>query len=521
MPESSKTDNAKSSVGIKTAKNGVLYVVGQLVGSVSILVLLILLARLLQPALFGLYAIVIAFYTLLGIGGNFGVGTALRKRLPETKDKEERSALISNGYVIAMAVSLVIAIAGILLSHYIAVSIYHQPSLSTALQLASVLVIFWVFFNLTIAVLVALDKVLEATIIDLVYSVIQPIAAITLVLLGYGIFGAIDGIAISIVLGSMIGLYYLSKEIHRLIKPTKKLLKELFSFSAPVATSNMALLGPSNFAILLLGVYASAMVVGNYNAGYELGNFVGIVFSSAAFVLLPVFASTFANKKTALKIKEVYNNSVYYTLLVLLPVLAYVVGVAQPLMFLFFSKVYTMTPFYFAAIALGTTLSIIGVYAGTVIVGYGDTKKFMIYQIAIVLLELVLLFILTPYLKGIGVILALFVIGPIILDIIYMRALQKQFAFKQEFGKIVPLVAAAAITFVVLAGVTLLLNQSKFAIITDLILMLLIYPPLAALFKGVTKIELEFLNSLASTYKMGFIAKYILDYAQFFIREGK
>lgn len=520
MPKPSKEEKNVKNPHVKTAKNGILYVVGQIVGSFSILILLSLLARLLKPSNFGLYAIVIAFYTLLGIIGNFGIGTALRKKLAETENKTKRSELISNSYFMAMAIALVIAIAGVVLSGSIAAYIYHEPSLATALQLASVLVIFWVFFNLTIAVLVGLEKVKEATIIDLFYSVVQPIAAVGLVVLGYGIFGAVTGIAISIVLGSVLGLFFLSKEIdNRIIKPTKKMIKELMEFSIPIATSNIALLGPPNFAILLLGVYATSAIVGNYNAAYELGNFVGIIFSSSTFVLLPVFASMFAKNDTKSKISSMYNGSIYYTLLFLLPVLAYVVGVAQPLMYLFFSKVYSMTPFYFSFIALGSTIGIIGAYAGTLIVGYGDTKRFMIYQVLIVIVELVLLFLLTPIFKGIGVLLALFLVGPIILDIIYIRALHRQFAFKQEFGKIVPLLIAAIITFAILYGVTFLLNQSKWALPVDLVLTILIYVPLAAIFKGITSKELEFLESISDSYKLDFIAKYIFDYAKFFIRK--
>jgi O-antigen/teichoic acid export membrane protein len=522
LPAKQPNDAAsQNTTSVKAARSGVIYVVGQVVGSVSVLVLLALLARLLKPSEFGLYAIIIAFYTLLGIAGNFGIGTALRKRLPETKDKSERSELITNAYAIAMVIALIIAVVGVVFSGTIANYVYHQPQIASGLQLASILVIFWVFFNLTISVLVGLENVVQATIIDLLYSILQPIMAIGLVLLGYGIFGAIAGIAISIIIGSLLGLYYLSKHIDKIIKPTKKIIKELMDFSTPIATSNIAVLGPPNFAILLLGVYAASSVVGNYNAAFELGGFVSIIFTSATFVLLPYFASTFTKKKTASNIGQMYNGSIYYTLLFLLPILACVVGAAQPLMFFFFSKVYTMTPFYFTVIALGTTFGIFGIYAGTVIVSYGDTKRFMVYQLLIVLIEVGLLFALTPLLKGIGVLIALFLVGPIALDALYIYILRKQFNFKFESGRLIRLLFAAIITFAVLFGVTYLFKQRTASIIIDIILSVLIYVPLAVLFKGVTQKELDFLNQLSSSYKGGFIAKYILDYAKLFIQGSK
>ena len=187
-------------------------------------------------------------------------------------------------------------------------------------------------------------------------------------------------------------------------------------------------------------------------------------------------------------------------------------------MYLFFSRLYTLTPFYFSFIALGTTIGIIGAYAGTLIIGYGDTKRFMIYQVSIVIIELALLFLLTPILKGFGVLISLFLIGPIILDIIYIRALHKQFAFKHDFGKISRLFLAAVLTFALLYGVTYIMNQSRWALVVDLLLAVLVYIPLAAFFKGVTAKELGFLSSIAESYNMGGIVKYILGYAKFFIR---
>ncbi len=519
MPDASKARKEIRKLGVRAARSGSLYVAGQVAASLSVLIMLVLLARFLQPSLFGLYAIIVAFYSLLGTFAQFSMGTAVRKKVPELKDRKQRSVLISNAYAIATTIAIVIAIAGILLSGDIATHIYHQPSIATPLALASVLVVFWMLFNLTSAVLVGLDKVKEATIIDLVYSVLQPIAAVGLVYLGFGVLGAIAGITFSIIVGSALGLFYLSKQIDNLIiKPTKKVIKELMEFATPVATSNIALLGPPYFAILLLGVYAASSVVGNYNAGYELGNFVGIIFSSTTFVLLPFFASTFAKKETSSHIGKMFNGSIYYTLLFLLPMLAYTIGVAQPIMYLLFSKVYAMTPFYFMAIALGTALGIFGVYAGTLIVSYGNTKRFMLYQLVVVAIELALLFILTPVLKGIGVLISIFLVGPIALDLIYVWVLRRQFTFKTEFGGIISLIFAAIITFAVLYGITYLLHQSKIAIIVDLLLAVLIYVPLVIMSGCVGQNELDFIKTVSDSYKLGFIAKYILDYAQFFIQ---
>src|SRR5579864_2958601 len=151
MDTEEEIKSATRNLGVKAAKSTVIYTVGNIIGSAVVLLLLIILARMLNPSDFGLYAIAVAFYTLLSVGGHFGMGTALRKELPQILDQKERVAkLISNSYVVALAVALVVSVVAMLLSNFIAVNVYHNPGLSGTLILASSLVFLYAFFNLTL-----------------------------------------------------------------------------------------------------------------------------------------------------------------------------------------------------------------------------------------------------------------------------------------------------------------------------------------------------------------------------------
>ena len=94
---------------------------------------------------------------------------------------------------------------------------------------------------------------------------------------------------------------------------------------------------------------------------------------------------------------SIYNNSIYYAALILAPVIAYLSATSIPLIRLLFSKAYPIAPMYFSFIAIGTAIGLLGSYAGTLIIGYGDTRKFMKYQIIGVVVELALLLALTPF----------------------------------------------------------------------------------------------------------------------------
>ena len=98
-------------------RSGSFFISSKIISAVVTLLLLIFLARYLKPIDYGIYTIVIALYTLLGMGGNFGMGTALRKKLSEKEvGRERKKELISNGFAIAGIIALAIMLIGIAIS---------------------------------------------------------------------------------------------------------------------------------------------------------------------------------------------------------------------------------------------------------------------------------------------------------------------------------------------------------------------------------------------------------------------
>ncbi|HUC39145.1 MAG TPA: oligosaccharide flippase family protein [Candidatus Acidoferrum sp.] len=507
-------------LGVSAARMGTIYLMGEIATSVVVLVLLIFLARYLQPSSYGLYTIAVAFAGVLGIAQTFGIGTAYRKMLPEIRNgnKLRISKILTSGYVIALPAALAIAIIGVLISGLIAASVYHNPGLTLALQIAAVSELFVVLFNLTQGVLVGLGKVVEATIANTIYSVMYLVGSVLFVLMGYGVAGAVAGMLIGLVFGSAVGFIYMLKQIgFGIASPDKKDIKSIGSFSAPIMASYVAMQGALNLAVLVLGVVAIASVVGNYGAAYKLARFVDLTITATTFILIGTFSSALSRKKTAEKIGTIYNKSIYYTTIFLLPIVAYGVACATPLIKLLFSSSYATAPLYFSVMIVGMALGIIGSYAGTLIIGSGDTKKFMKYQLGATAMQIILLVLLAPLFKVAGVLIALFVITPIVLDILYMKALEKQFKFKHKFGEIIRVALASAIVGIVMFGIAMLMHQRILSLVVDGIVALLLFPPLLVYIKGVSKENLEFIRKTgARLSQLHYIVDAIVRYAYLF-----
>lgn len=198
-------------------------------------------------------------------------------------------------------------------------------------------------------------------------------------------------------------------------KISKKVIKQILSFSLPVFASDISTMGLTNFAVLLLGVFVTTSIVGNYGAAFKLGTAFQVVTDSTAFILLSAFSMALGRTKLSAHMKGIYADSVYYAFLFVLPMLAYLVSSARPFTYLFFSNEYALTPSYFIVIAIGITIDALEAYAGNLMLAYGRTGMYMRYQLAAIAISLALMLILTPYFGVIGVLIPLFVVSPVLL----------------------------------------------------------------------------------------------------------
>jgi Membrane protein involved in the export of O-antigen and teichoic acid len=509
--------------GVDTAKKSSIFVSGKLAALIFGAVLLIFLTRYLSLDGYGLYSVVYSYATVLTLGGNFGIGTTFRKRLADARSYDERSKLLANGYFLAIVLGLVLTLAGIAVSPAIAEFAYRNSALALPLEFAAATIFFSILYNVTVSALVGIGRVKVSGVVTVAYSLIQLVMVVYLVLAGYGVLGAIAGILGSLAVSSAIALAYLASSTRiRLIRPERKYMSGIMKFAYPVLVSNFATMGLMSFAIDFLGVFVSSAVVGDYGAAFRVGRYVEVILVSTTFVLMPAFSKLFSDESLSKKISSMYSNSMYYMLLFLVPVLAYGATVSVPLFRLFFSKAYSLGAIYFIIIEIGLAVSIIGNFAGALIVGYGDTKKFMKYQLTTIAIEMALLLVLTPLMQIYGVLISLFVVGPVVLDIVYMKALKRQFSIKIAWAKLLRVVLPGIILGLVMAGLAILLRERLLLIAINFAVAVLLYPPLVVLFGGINKKNIEILTKIGN--KLGpakVVLRYMLPYTMLFMkREG-
>jgi O-antigen/teichoic acid export membrane protein len=508
--------------GIEAAKSTSIYVGAQLASTLISFFVLILPARVLSAAGFGIFVLAIAFSTLLGFGGNLSFGSAMRRMLPlSMRDRKRQRSLLSNAYVVGSSTGLIITIIALVFSNAIATSVYHNAALALPLRIASVMILLTVLFNLGLSSLVGLGKTKEAAISDLMYSSAQFVAVALLLYAGYGVSGAVAGMTAGFLAGIFAEAYYLRSTLGGIAsKLSKSVIREILGFSLPVFASDISTMGLTNFAVLFLAVFASTGIVGNYGVAFKLGAAFQVVTVSSTFIMLSSFSKALGKAKLSKRIGRIYANSVHYSFLFVLPMLAYLVSSATPFIYLIFSSKYALAPSYFVVIAMGIALSMLGSYAGNLMIAYGHTRRFMRYQLAVIAISLILMLALTPYIGVNGILVSLFVVSPILLAAIYCVSLEKNYGLTLHYRRLLAITLAALLT----AALAMLLPQALHygghtELIVNLLIVLLVYPPLAVLFRGITAENVQFLRKFSNRLGPASpLLRLALAYTQMFIR---
>ncbi|MGI0100943.1 MAG: oligosaccharide flippase family protein [Candidatus Micrarchaeaceae archaeon] len=510
--------NSTSEFGKGVAEGGIFFTTSSIIRSALSLVLLVVLARLLQPSSYGLYSIVVALALIMGMNTDFGVGNALRKKLPESGSGGRTIDIINNSYFASLSIGLCIFIIGMVAAPYVALYLYHNASLTLPIRIGFAAVVFSALMTANAAVLLGLRKGKIAGLGYIAYALSSLIASVVLVLLGYGVTGALFGLLAGYVVGFALSLALVLKHVeYRITRPSWITLKELYGFSTPVLASNMANTGIRDLGVVLLGIFATAAIVGNYGAAFKLGSLGDVILVAFMQALVPAYSYAMSKKGLSNKVESIYNRSVHYTLVFLLPLLVFLIASSRALIYLLFSSAYGLAPLYFAIIATGIVVNIFNRYGSAVVIGAGKVKEYMKYQVIIAAAVAALLFILTPLLGVMGVLIALFVVSPVALDVAFVAFLKKRMNVTLHLRKLFGVAAASLVLLAMLYYSSQLLHQRLLSLPVNAAVALVAYPPLLVLLRGADSNDIGFIESMGKRMHISAVAKPFARYASMFL----
>jgi O-antigen/teichoic acid export membrane protein len=497
-----KRPTKKISQSSNTANMASFLIIGKLISFFLLAASFIIVVRILGPSVYGVYTIAIAVGGFFGAVGNFGISTILTKFISEYKEKKDPKSIesaLANSFAFLYIIGAILTIAVFASSTMLSNAAFHNGSYAYIIQLASLTILASIISSAATSALVGLGKGTHAAISLISLAVVQSIISVGLALVGFGASAPLIGLILGYVVSFLVTVYYIYiPNKLKAVMPTKAGLSKLIHFSSPLAASNFLGTGITNLVPIVLGIVATTAVVGNLGVASRTSNFLDIIGGAISMSLIPMFAGSIAKGDSKKRTGRLYTYSVYFSFVLIIPILIMLFVLAKPFSYTVFSGAYTLAPNYIMIFSIGFLIGIIGSYTTQLLVSANKVKKILKYNAIIALIQLLLIPIMIPLLQGIGAALLLFLITPLLINVFFIREIKREFDVDFWVPKLLRVVLANLIIGIILVPLVLVFGNNYIPLIAaSVVAVLIAYPPILALTKGIGAKETSLIKRMS------------------------
>jgi O-antigen/teichoic acid export membrane protein len=370
-----------------SAKGGFHLFWGIVVSTVVSAVGLIVLARVMQPQDYGLYTIALAAPALIGTFRDLGMNSAMVKYTAQysAEEKSERArSILLTGLVFEVILGLALSFLSFLLSGFIAADIFKRP-IAALVQIASFTILAGAFLNAAQAAFTGREQMQPNSITLVLQALFRSVLSPVLVYVGFGVSGAVAGYAAGALGGGLVGVMLMLKIYNGLgqekgfAEPLKvwETMKFMFRYALPLSFSGIFLSFLTQFYNVIIAIYASNFVIGNYAVASNFTVLLAFLSTPISTMLFPAFSKLDPDKdKETLRI--VFEGSVKYSSLLVIPATVAVMALANPIVSALFGTKYASAPLFLALTAVNYLLTAFGqLGAVNLINGQGKTGLFL------------------------------------------------------------------------------------------------------------------------------------------------
>jgi O-antigen/teichoic acid export membrane protein len=348
----------------QSARGSVVLFVGNLAATAVAAVASIVVARLLGPSDFGLFSLSLVAPSLLQLFTHFGTRSAVTKYVAEQValgEVERARRFAQSAMIFSVLAGAAFAVVNYFASGWMAASLFQRTELQPYIALASVFIFGQSMVLTVIAAATGWYAMGQASFANVLQATLKLAISPALILLGFGVTGAVLGHGLSYMIGGFVSVAILYATKVKLVRERLSYLvedtKELIRFGFQPFLGNV-LSGFSVFYVsVLLAQVASNTVVGYYQVAVNLVAPASLLSGAAASALFPAFASLQATKADT---RSAFALSVKYVSYLIGPVLFFLAAASTELMNFFYGGSYVPGSQYLVLLALANTPILIG-----------------------------------------------------------------------------------------------------------------------------------------------------------------
>lgn len=346
----------------------------------------IILARLLLPEDFACLAIINAIVSYLGLFVQSGLLVTVVQKKELTK--EDLSTLTTISLLVALVLFVALYFSAPLISDY-----YEVGDLIWPIRVMGISLFLYSFNSIQTGILTREMKFRTIFFRSLLATPLSGIIGIVMAYLGLGIWAlvvySISNIFFTILFMNLI------PELRLKLGFSKQSAKEMYSFSLKILGTNLISSGGDTIRTLTIGKFYNSNQLAYFDRGLTYSALVTqIVNTTLSSVLLPAFSRSQENVD---QLRELTRRSVSLSGFVMIPFLVLVAIMAEPLVRLILTEKWVPCAIFLSIFCILRIPGVITSIDKQVYYALGKSQIGLYYEIALLVLNLITLFVLLPY----------------------------------------------------------------------------------------------------------------------------
>jgi O-antigen/teichoic acid export membrane protein len=384
-----------------SARGGIFLFVGYFLSLVLLAVCSIIVARLLGPDGYGLFVLALVVPNLILYFLDLGVGTALTRFAAKFRAEGRNdlaASILKSGFFYIFFISVIFSILCFLFSDSLATYVLNRPGMGLLIKFSSLMILLQTSFNYLSASFIGLDKMEGNAIILNIQALVKTVLSALLLVLGFGVFGALTSQIISYIFACCLGGIFFYKLYKGLGKPSNNKFIEnmrvMISYGFPLYVSNLLGTVISQIQLLILALFVSNMDIGNFNVATGLLTLISVLTYPAA-ALFPAFSKV---KRGSSELNSLFKFSVKYTAIFVVPGTMITAILSKDIVFTLYGRVYTSAPLFLSLYVITNLYAGFGsVVINYIIYGSGETRISLYSGLINMIIFLPLAFLLTKF----------------------------------------------------------------------------------------------------------------------------
>jgi O-antigen/teichoic acid export membrane protein len=457
----------------------------------------IIVGRIIGPDAYGLYTIALIFPSFLFTAIRLGMDSAATRyaaRLRSEGKGQEAVSFVYSMTIFGVVIATISSLVFVGLSGWIATSVVDRPELGAVIiPIAMASVLGQAAFYITDLGMTGLGRFGKAGILQALQGATKLVVSVGLVLLGFGVTGAVEGYTVAFLVSGGLGVAYIAwlargKLPHGIRTDVRVGLR--FGFPIYLSTLAAGFVAPVINTVLALTVSNSQ--IGGYAAASTFTTLIALFTYPISTALFPLFSMKVEDHRT---LGGTYATAVRYTALLVTPVTTFVIAFSGPLIVTFYGGAYTFGTEYVALFAATSLLAGVGSLSWNALLnGIGHTRD-ALWTTALGSVVSVV--------SGVGLIkvsgVAGAIIGPIIGAAVSLSVgtmmVQRRLEVRLSISGVWKFYAASGVAALVSWPISWLVHTPELALASGAVVFVILLVPFLALFSALSDAEVNELRA--------------------------